>query len=237
MTTYTRQANVLAARSNYSIASISDLTVSLCPCTKFCWRVLIMNEQPPVRFGKIDVPEYRNALRWLLNYTAADIPAISSIAQSFWFSQDQMSNASTQGMLLQNFQSVLIFPSWFFSSNNWGNLDLESREMINTLPPEFYTEVSVVKPFEKLKFSLAMFIVYSIIQGALLCFVLGVLVQVGVGTRAPLRTSSFLLFDFASRTDIESQALKEGWSSDKDSEILAATQAARVSTKLGCAHL
>src|SRR3954463_16824253 len=67
----------------------------------------------------LELPAYRDALRWLLNYTAADLPPPSSIAESFWSSQKLLADPSTWGILSQNFQSLLVFPFWLFNSNNW----------------------------------------------------------------------------------------------------------------------
>ncbi|KAK3942839.1 hypothetical protein QBC46DRAFT_405902 [Diplogelasinospora grovesii] len=92
---YTRQATVIASRSNFSIASISDLT-------------------DPVLVPDIDLSEYRKALNWLLNYTAANIPAMSSILESFWFYGPEIQSPENHVLVSQKFESVITWFSPYF---------------------------------------------------------------------------------------------------------------------------
>jgi hypothetical protein len=97
----------MAMRSNYSITRISDLSA-------------------PEQVTDMDVPAYRSALRWLLNFTAEGLPPPSSIVESFWGADDQLNGGpATYGLLLQEFQSVLAFPLWLFNANNFGNIALK----------------------------------------------------------------------------------------------------------------
>ena len=89
----------------------------------------------------IDLIAYREFLRWLLNYTASDIPAPSSIAQSFFNSYAQLDSPYTYGIAQQNFQSIVAFPFWLFNNNNWGNIAVKSDTLEAALPPQFYTKV------------------------------------------------------------------------------------------------
>lgn len=150
----------------------------------------------------LDLPAYRESLRWLLNYTAADIPGPSSIAQSFWGSQKQLSDPSTWGILAQNFQSVLVFPFWLFNANNWGNTELKENQTVSTLPAEFYTQASLVEPYTKLKFDTAMFALFLALQALTMGYVWAVLVRMWTRWKAPAKTSSFPLFDVGYRTQI-----------------------------------
>lgn len=181
---------MIAARSNYSIVSIEQTSA-------------------PVLLHDIDLPGYREALRWLLNFTAADIPPPSSIAQSFWSSPQQLQGGtSTFGILEQNFHSIIAFPFWLFNSNNWANTDLRSNETISGLPPQFYTTASIVEPFAKIKFDQGMFILFVALQGLAMMFVWAVLLWVwfvvGPVDQQP-EISSFPLYDivFRARTVVD----------------------------------
>jgi hypothetical protein len=124
----------------------------------------------------IDLTAYREVLRWLLNYTASDIPAPSSIAQSFFNSYAQLDSPYTYGIAQQNFQSIVAFPFWLFNDNNWGNIAVKSDMLEAGLSPQFYTTVSIVEPYVKLKFDNAMFVLCVVLQGLVLVFVWTVLV-------------------------------------------------------------
>lgn len=154
---YTRQATAIASRSNYTIVSVESIT-------------------PPEMITDIDLTAYREVLRWLLNYTASDIPAPSSIAQSFFNSYAQLDSPYTYGIAAQNFQSIVAFPFWLFNDNNWGNIAVKSDVLETGLPPQFYTTVSIVEPYVKLKFDNAMFVLCVVLQGLVLVFVWSVLI-------------------------------------------------------------
>ncbi|KAF3021121.1 hypothetical protein E8E14_013576 [Neopestalotiopsis sp. 37M] len=121
------QATVIAARSNFSIVEV----------------------QPSESYTSVEVDllAYKAALNWLLNFTAAGIPAPSSIVELFWADRNAMRDPAYYAILSQSFQSILAFPFWFFNANNYGNLDLQTETIITTLPPEFYTQVDIVKPY------------------------------------------------------------------------------------------
>jgi len=129
-TLYNRQASMIVARSNFSILSLTDI-------------------EPPTQNTDIDLPAFRSALDWLLDYNASAIPAPSSIAEHFWTAQDQLSNDYWSGVPYQTFQSILAFPLWQFNANNYGNTQLLDRKVISTLPAEFYTNASVVAPYTR----------------------------------------------------------------------------------------
>lgn len=207
---YTRQATVVAARTNFSIMSVDDLTT-------------------PTQITDLDIPSYRAALGWLLNYTAANIPPPSSIAQTFWVGRDQYEDPNTYGALLQNFQSVLAFPFWLFNANNYGNIDLQEQIMINTLPPQFYTKASTVMPFVKLKFDTSMFAVFAILQGLAMVFVWAVLVWIWCSGRRLPNTSSYPVFDVTFRTKVFGPETKtEDMLSAGSSDVIRMMKHARV---------
>ncbi|KAI9158772.1 hypothetical protein HJFPF1_06770 [Paramyrothecium foliicola] len=210
VTFYTRKASIIAARSNYSIMSITETT-------------------PPVQVSSenVNLPAYRNSLRWLLNYTAADLPPPSSIAQSFWSSQKQLGDLSTQGLISQNFQSILAFPFWLFNSNNWGNTQLQENQTVSSLPSEFYTQAYVVAPYIKIKFDFTMFITFLVLQVLAIVFAFGAMLWVWSRSALPLKTSSFPLYDIWFKADVRIPHMGEAFGA-RNSEVIKGMKDARV---------
>ncbi|KAH6660903.1 hypothetical protein BKA67DRAFT_617481 [Truncatella angustata] len=196
MAVFSRRATVLAGLANFSIVSTESLS-------------------PPVRLEDLDIASYELALKWLLNYTATNIPAPSSIIESFWVSDVQLTSPTTHGLLTQSFQSILAFPFWLFNANNYGNTALKTQDMIDTLPIEFYTQVAVVAPYSKIGFDKGMFIAFIVLQGAALLFIWVVLawVWVFVGAReasALPKITSFPIFDVGFKSRVEGLDLGTG---------------------------
>src|SRR5271168_2056152 len=104
---YSRRSTVVAARSNFSILSVS-------------------HDGPVTHITDIDLDSYRMALGWLLNYTAAGIPAPSSLAEYFWDAPAQLTSIYWSSELRQAMHSILAYPLWAFTTNNYGNIDLVS---------------------------------------------------------------------------------------------------------------
>ncbi|KEY65323.1 hypothetical protein S7711_10517 [Stachybotrys chartarum IBT 7711] len=92
---YAGQASIVAARSNYSIVSVPEKT-----------------HPSLIRMDEEDILAYRDAFRWLLNCTAAGMPAPSSIAEIFWSSSVQLQSQLTSGVISQNFHGLLAFAFW-----------------------------------------------------------------------------------------------------------------------------
>ncbi|KAH7303744.1 hypothetical protein B0I35DRAFT_446247 [Stachybotrys elegans] len=109
---FTRQVTIVASRSNYSIVSVGDKT-----------------DPAPYNWEARDIDAYRTAFRWLLNYTAAGIPAPSSTIEIFYTARNQLSSRSTSGILTQNVHGLLVFPFWLFNVNNWGNTEAYNLRM------------------------------------------------------------------------------------------------------------
>lgn len=163
---------------------------------------------------------YRESLRWLLNYTAADLPPPSSIAQSFWGAKTQLQDPATWGIQFQHFQSILVFPFWLFNANNWGNPQTHANTTVPNLPSEFYTKASIVEPYSKIKFQPAMFALFLVLQILSLLFICGVVLWAWLKSRAPLKTSSFPLFDIAFRVEVPSSTEGKDLEQLGDSEIV-----------------
>ncbi|KAK7946989.1 uncharacterized protein PG986_011310 [Apiospora aurea] len=164
---FSRQLSIIASQSNHSIMGMEDLTEA---------KLL-----PP-----IDLQAYRMSLDWLLNFTAANIPAASSIAANFAVADFQASDLSQDGVMSRNFQSILAFPLWLFNDNNWGNLALDANTITPTLPPQFYTTATIVASYGKIGFNRTM-------TGA--SFDLGCVVMDLVSLNPLPYISSFPLFD------------------------------------------
>lgn len=150
----------------------------------------------------IDVTAYRMALNWLLNFTAADIPAASSIAANFAVPSEQNPDLSKDGVLSRNFQSILAFPLWLFNDNNWGNTALKTNTITTTLPPEYYTVAAVVAPYGKIGFDRTMFYLFIILQGLVLVFIWAVLIWVWIRSTTLPYISSFPLFDAGTKLEM-----------------------------------
>lgn len=157
VTFFTRQATIVGGRSNFSTTMTDSLT-------------------PPQRLGpeELDLPAYRESLRWLLNFTDAAIPWPSSILENFYVSYREMQQGIF-GPLTHNFQSILAFPFWLFNANNYGNLELKEEDMVTSLPTAFYTHAAVARPYTKITFSHDMFVLFVSLQAIVMAFVWAVL--------------------------------------------------------------
>lgn len=80
------------------------------------------------------------------------------------------------GVMLQNFRSLLAFPIWLFNANNYGNTQVKGRVLNPNLPAEFYTTAGVVKPLVKLKFDSTLLTLFVVLEGIVLVVLWGCLV-------------------------------------------------------------
>lgn len=206
---FQRQATLTAARSNFSITNVDAMT-------------------EPVPVTDIDLPAYRAALGWLLDFRAANVPATSSVAEMFWTDSDALRDPSYHAVLTQSFQGILVFPFWLFNANNYGNLALQAETVISTLPPEFYTEASIVAPYSVLKLNKSMFYLFIALQGAVLLFFTAVLLYVWIlGGGLPM-ISAFPLFDSMFKAKLASDNDLGDVTKADDAQIVKATQDLRV---------
>lgn len=187
MAVFGRQGTVISARSNLTITGISDLTPPV-----------------PIAMTASDVVAYRAALSWLMDFSAANIPAQSSILEIFWDNQGSLSGTYTDGILLQNFRSILAFPIWLFNANNYGNTALNNSELNVGLPPEFYTRAAVVSPLVKLQFDSTLLKVFIVLEGIVLLTLWAALLWLFApwSSGASFAISSFPAFDFLFKTDV-----------------------------------
>jgi hypothetical protein len=173
---FNRRASIIASQSNHTIMGMEGLS-------------------EPQLIPPIDTAAYVLALNWLLNFTAANIPAASSIAENFAVADDHVSDPFSDGVLSRNFQSILAFPLWFFNDNNWGNTALMANATTTTLPSDYYCVAAIVAPYNKIIFDHTMFYIFIILQGISLLFIWVVLIWVWVWAAPIPYISSFPLFD------------------------------------------
>ncbi|KAI9766721.1 MAG: hypothetical protein M1840_006365 [Geoglossum simile] len=178
---YNRRASVITARSNFSIMSVSSIG-------------------PPTQDLNINLAAYRTALDWLLDFNATGIPAPSSIAERFWNTQDLLLNEVWSIELYQTLQSIVAFPIWQFNPNNFGNPDLAAQEIVSTLPPEFYTNASIVAPYTKIVVNRDMFIAFLVLESIVLAFIWIVLLYIWIARSHLPIISSYPLIDFVLKT-------------------------------------
>ncbi|KAI0872377.1 hypothetical protein GGS24DRAFT_18477 [Hypoxylon argillaceum] len=211
---FQRQATLITARSNYSVTNVKDLT-------------------DPVQIMDLDISSYRAALGWLLNFTAANIPAPSSIAENFWIASDSLRDPSYYGVLSQNFFGILAFPFWFFNANNYGNMNLLPNTVISTLSPDFYTQASLVMAYSRLGFNPILYHLFIALESILLLFFWIVLFWVLLGNHKLPTISAFPLFDFLFKCDIETNVDQyEGdLSKAKGSEVFTVIENTRLHVK------
>lgn len=192
MTVFRRQGTVLSERSNSTIMSLSDLT-------------------PPelVPFSAADITAYKSALSWLMDYSAANVPAPSSILQVFRETQQSLSDTNIDGILLQTLRSVLVFSIWLFNANNYGNTALTNKILNLDLPAEFYTTAAIVSPMMKLQFDSTFLKVFIVLQGIVLVALKVALLWLFPpwSTGAWLVTSPFPALDFLFKAEVLDGAL------------------------------
>jgi hypothetical protein len=181
-TVYSRQATTICARSNNSILTVSDLT-------------------SPAQNTNIDITAFGTAMAWLLDYTSAKLPPVSSIAFFFWNSQMQLSSDFWSTEEYTSLQSLLTFVLWLFNVNNYGNSIMRQspNQEITYLPPEYSTNASICNPYVKVVVDPRMFAAYLILQLVVLVFVWASLIIICLSRSVLPEISSYRLIDFAAK--------------------------------------
>ena len=182
---YNRECTVVASRSDFRIASIESLGDAT---------------QDPAP----DVQGFRQAIDWLLDFHAAEIPAPSSIAAMFWNGQEQMTNRFWNSELATAFQSILAFPIWMFHANNFGNVELSAHEIVANLPQEFYTTAAISTPLTRIIIDRAVFAVFIVFESLVILFALLILAWILMQERKThVEISSYPLIDFCLKTNFK----------------------------------
>ena len=216
ITFHRRHANLLVSQANYTITSASA-----------------SGDSDPVAAPVADLAAYKEVLRWLLDYSAANIPAPSSIVENFWTASAQLQNPTTDAFFLQNFRSILAFPVWLFNANNYGNDALTEKAMASDLPPEFYMQASLVRPFLMLRFDPAILAAFVACQGVVILFSAGVLIWAMCHAKTLPIVSSFPVFDSYFKPEVRVKEPMDNldlWRAG-DSEILQLMRGATVARK------
>src|SRR6266536_252827 len=181
---YSRKAHAITSRSNYTI--LSTITASDAELNT-----------------NIDLPSFRLALSWLLDFNASAIPATSSIASLFWIAQDQLKSEYWSSELYQTLQSIITFPLWQFNPNNFGNIDITPKEITKGLPEEFYTKASIVKSYTRIVINHDMYLSFLVLQGVVLGFVWMIPFWLLLFPRRLPQTSSYPMLDFAFKAEFQ----------------------------------
>lgn len=216
-----RSGTVLSAKANYTIISTTKLTAPI-----------------PLPFTASDISAYNTVLSWLLDYSAANIPAPSSIIETFWSSESQMSHSFASALLRRNFRSILVFPLWLFNDNNYGNgrtnTNSDGSVLAKGLPSEHYTTASLVQPFTKIKFNRALVATFIGFQGVAILFAWVVLAWTVAVRRSLPEISSYPLFDAEFKAEARGEKVPDArklWVY-RDREILDAMGDAKVERRV-----
>lgn len=178
MTSYNRKVSIVASRLNYSISAVTDYG-------------------PAQQNSAIDIPSFRKGLAWFLDFNASATPPPSSFAEPFWSGQEQLNDPSSSSELMRLLQSMLAFPLWYFQPNNYGNPDLQPKDMIYNLPKEFYAKAQITRPYMRITIDRGMLIAFIVLDSLVLVFIWGVLVWLWMARPALPNLSSYSLIDFA----------------------------------------
>ncbi|KAL4877496.1 hypothetical protein BJY04DRAFT_222054 [Aspergillus karnatakaensis] len=181
---FTRRTTFITARSNMSITSVTS-------------------SSSPTQLNTLDIPTFRAAISWILDFNASNIPSPTSIAQQFYSSQSQLQNTYWSPILIQTFHSLLAFPFWFFNPNNLGNMEGYGTGITPNLPAEFYTTASVAVPHGKIIISTAMFYTFLTLQITIHLFIWSVLAWLWITNPPVPEITSYPLFDFAVKTRLK----------------------------------
>lgn len=132
-------------------------------------------------------------MQWLLNYTAEGLPAISSIPYLFWNAQGGVTYHDWSIVAYQSLKSLIAFPIWEFSRNNFGDPRLEP------LPEEFNISASLCRPYYKIILDSRAFVAYLVLESVVLMFCWAVIVWRLLGRVVIGKLSSFPMVDFAAK--------------------------------------
>ncbi|ORY14471.1 hypothetical protein BCR34DRAFT_560515, partial [Clohesyomyces aquaticus] len=191
MSVYKRTATIVASRTNFTISDVSHFG-------------------PAEQNSAIDIASFRKGLAWFLDFNASAIPPPSSVAEHFWNAQEQMANPYWSSELNRLLQSMLAFPLWYFQPNNYGNPDLQMKDMIDNLPKEFYTKARITRPFTRMIIHREMIIAFIVLESLALIFIWAVLIWLWTTRPFLPHLSSYPLVDFAFKSK-ESSHSGEGF--------------------------
>lgn len=179
MTVSDRQMTAICGARNNSILSVTDLG------------------EPHV-LEDIDIVALRRAVGWLLDYSAAGLPAQSSVNFWLWYNPSKAYNSMWESDSYVTLQSLLSFILWRFTANNNGNPDV-AKEAMDTLPDAFRTTASLSEPYTRFVLNTTAFTIYISLQTLVLVFCWAVFFWQIFSGRRLQPISSFPQVDFASK--------------------------------------
>jgi hypothetical protein len=217
MLMYTRHATATCARSNNSILSVSDIKNTT---------TTIIDNLDTVNQG----------VGWLLNYTAASLPPVSSPAFILWNHNQELSEHDWAVVSYDTLKSTLAFVIWFFSENSYGNPELlnSAKCIVQILPEEYQTTASLCQIYIKLVIDSRMLALYAVLEILPLCFCWMVLLWRVVTRCPPNDTILYPLIDFLSRAEIEpaSVLLTNSTAKEKDRDVIARIETAKARQRI-----
>jgi hypothetical protein len=163
----------------------------------------------PTQNPALDLAGFRFAIDWILDYSAANIPSPTSIAEQFFVSQRQLQSIFWSPVVVQHFYSIIAFPFWSFNANNFGSMEESGTGITPNLPKEFYVTASVSVPHSKIVISTAMFSIFLTLQVILHLFIWGVFAWLCIKRPLLPAITSYPLFDFAFKTTCKPVRLRE----------------------------
>ncbi|TKA78160.1 hypothetical protein B0A55_03899 [Friedmanniomyces simplex] len=182
MTVYNRQATTVCGARNNSILSVYDLG------------------DPQLDEG-VNITALRLAVGWLLNYTAAGLPAESSLNFWFWFDPTGTYSSIWEANAYTALQSLLAFILWEFCTNNNENPAVAAEQTGGqpNLPAAFQTTASLSEPYTRFVLNRAAFITYLSLEAFALAFCWAIFVWQCVQAKRLPEISSYPPVDFASK--------------------------------------
>ena len=159
------RTGMVVSRANYSIFSLTSTSPATTP---------IPDHSLADTTSATNLLAYRAALNWMLNATAADIPAASGIIEYFWSAPLQLSEEYWSPGPRAAFESLLAYPLWFWQGLNHGNVALNGEQghtfesLRDVVGEEFLTEAGVGGPAVRIVVDEGMFVAFVVLVGCVL---------------------------------------------------------------------
>jgi hypothetical protein len=209
----------VASRSNTSLTSINPTSEA-------------------VPYTVEDIGALKDAMGWLLNYTASGLPASSSPLYMLWNRQG-LSDSAWSIEAYRTLKNMLAFVLWFFSDNNFGNPALSDANSLTAdetwsfLPDMYRTTASLCTPYVRLNVNQGMFALYIALELIPLLFCWAAIYWLWVMRDEFMETTSFPSIDLQIRTQLLGLDRLEGYllRHGGDSAILSHARDVRIHQK------
>jgi hypothetical protein len=185
LTVYNLHTTTVCSPTNNSILALYDLST-------------------PVIDTNLNITALKRAFGWLLNYPAADIPPMSSLAFWFWFAPSEVYNDIWRENTYLSLRSALAFIIWEFSTNNNANpsVAIETNGGTPALPEMFRRIASVSRGYVRFVLNWWAFIMYVVLESVALAFCWIVLAWCWMSGGWEVGASSYPLIDFAGKLGV-----------------------------------